>query len=379
MRNFVLALLSMICAGCSAGNRAQIDASVFERTDLIYGSELGSWPMNNDRYDGYPILRRPNLVRRAGITVVKWAVWNVFDGMEPPPGQTSPPMTRAQFDAVVDGIRDRFGALVMIKLQPSESDPPGLFCPDRWSEDRLADFNRLVVAQAGARVQLYELTNEMELDCGFGEDAGVRLARHWIAQAPMLKKHARSLGFEIYLGGPGLQSIDGTMSAPGTRSAVDFLRTVHDAYEDPSSPVYHDPDVVPSFFSFHGYADDCVDVETNGPNTTELDCVRYYGLYVDEVRLAIDRIWGPQLGPRIKIAQTEWNFGQEKSYDRSPTAVWNARAPAFYGAMLQMFRQHGVWMANQFAIGSNDGPMDMIGIDGGTRPYYDAFVAAQAR
>src|SRR3981081_4116649 len=106
------------------------DVLVDDGPQSLFGSQIGAWPMLDDRYDGHPMLNYrgscpicPQLARDAGITVVRWGIWNVFDGMTPPKGQSAPPLQRPQFDGVVDGIRNQLGAQVLLELQPGISDP----------------------------------------------------------------------------------------------------------------------------------------------------------------------------------------------------------------------------------------------------------------
>ena len=155
-----------------------------------------------------------------------------------------------------------------------------------------------------------------------------------------------------------------TVARPAVGPATDFLQTIKNEYERAGSPYFHDPDLVPTFYSFHSYGTDCA-----GNGHTTLECVGYYAAYVDRVRAEIDRIWGPTVGPQIRIADTEWNLAQDGVYGGWGTT----EAPDFYRAMLTMFRQHDVWLANQFLMASNGNAMDMITEQGQATPYYQAF------
>jgi hypothetical protein len=313
------------------------------------------------------------LAREALIPVVRWGIWNVFEGMAPPRGLSAPALPRQQFDAVIDGIRTKLGAFPLVKLPPGPGKPKGIFCPDTWGVDNLLALDKAVVQHAGRRVQLYEVANEPELACGYfhnGVAAGAQAARLWLQVAPKLKKHARALGFEIYVGGPAFTT---TRINPRDDDPLDvgmaraFHQAIRDEYERPHSPHYHDPDVIPSFYSFHAYG---TEYTANG-GTRVLDAVPRYGAYIDAVRAAIDRVWGPSLGPRIRMACTEWNYGED-----SLTGWASPDVPAYYSRFLAMLRQHGVWLANQFLMASNDNGMDMITTAGQPTPYYQAFKAA---
>lgn len=395
IRTFATAGLAMLAinlvAGCVTGRTAVtapatvtpspfVEGTAFDRPDFLYGSEIGSWPMLDDRFDGHPMLDYKGscpgcrqLARDARISVVRWGIWNVFEGMAAPSGQTAPPLPRQQFDAVVDGIRADLGAEPFIKLPPGESDPTRLFCPEVWGNDSLLALDKEVVRQAGRRVRLYEVANEPELACGYSRDwstAGAKVGHLWIAIVPELKKHARALGFEIYVGGPAFTTTnvnphDGDPLDVGMARA--FMQAIREEYGAPRSRHYHDLDLIPSFFSFHAYGTEYV---ANG-GARVLDAITRYGAYVDAVRAAIDQVWGPSLGPRIRIACTEWNYGADDF------AGWaSPDVPAYYSRFLAMLRQHGVWLANQFLLASNGNGMDMITMSGQPTPYYQAFKTA---
>jgi hypothetical protein len=222
-------------------------------------------------------------------------------------------------------------------------------------------------------VRLYELGNEPELACGYDRDwatAGVNAARLWVQVVPELRKYARSLGFELVLGGPAFTT---THLNPRNTDPLDvamartFMREVKDTYDDPKSAWYHDPDLIPSFYSFHAYGTEYL---ANG-GTRVLDVIPRVGAYLAAVRAAIDQIWGPALGPRIRIACTEWNYGGDGSADWDSPDV-----PVYYTEFLSLLRQHRVWLATQFLIASNGNGMDMITRDGQPTPYYQAFKTA---
>lgn len=357
-----------------------LDGTRFDRPEFLYGSEIGSWPMLDDRYDGHPMLDYdgscpscPQLAKDARIPVVRWGIWNVFEGMTAPRGETAPPLPRHQFDAVIDGIRAKLDAEPLIKLPPRESTPAGLFCPDTWGAVNLLALDKEVIGQAGRRVQLYEIGNEPDLACGYGPDgstAGAKMAALWVRIVPELKRHARALGFEIFVGGPAFTTthINARDDDPqDVAMARAFMQTVRDEYEAKQSPHYHDPDVIPSFYSFHAYGTEYI---ANG-GARALEAIPRYGAYVDAVRAAIDQAWGPYLGPRIRIACSEWNYSGDAFADWALPEV-----PAYYSQFLAALRQHGVWLANQFVLASNGNGMDMITMAGRPTPYYAAFKAA---
>jgi hypothetical protein len=366
-------------AAANVGGLPLLDGSLINRRDFIYGSEIGGWQMLDWRYDGHFLLNYKNscpgctkLVQEAQVPVVRWMPADVFTDQVRPNG-TRGQLPREQFDNVIDGIR-KLGAYPFLKLFPAfKGTLNGVdgrqFCTT-GSEN--LPYYKEIVRQAGSRVQLYESTNEMDWVCGYNHDnAGKATAQHWINNMPALKKHARSLGFEIFVGGPAMTNIGGlrwgdTVAKPAIRPARDFMQTIKNEYENPNSPYYHDPDLIPTFYSFHSYGTDCA-----GNGHTTLDCVAYYGAYVSAVRAEINRIWGPVIGPKIQIADTEWNLAQDAPYEGWDTA----EATAFYQAMLSMFRERNVWLANQFLMASNNNKMDMISQKGQPTPYYETFKA----
>jgi hypothetical protein len=348
---------------------------------FLFGSQLGAWPMLEERYDGHPMLNYrgscpicPQLARDAGISVVRWGIWNVLDGMTPPKGQSAPPLQRPQFDGVVDGIRNQLGAQVLLELQPGISDPTTLFCPETWGYANLLELDKQVLAQAGARVGLYELGNEPDLGCGYLQDpstAGERVAQLWIRVAPALRKYARSLGLNPRLGGPAFTTTNIRPDADDSldlATARSFLRTIKNTYDDPTSPLFQDPDLIPSFYSFHAYGSEFV---ANG-GARALDAVPRYAAYVDTIRATIDDVWGPTLGPQIRIACTEWNIADDGRL------TWDAaQVSSYYASYLAMLRAHQVWLANQFLLASNGDNLDMISASGQLTPAYTAFKSAR--
>jgi hypothetical protein len=315
----------------------------------------------------------PKLARAAQVSVVRWGIWNVFEGMPMPGGQKAPPLRRAEFDAVIDGIRGQLDAVPLIDLAPGGTNPAGLLCPEAWGLSNLVKLDQEVIRQAGRRVQLYEVANEPELACETTHDpatAGANAARLWVALAPPLRKTARALGLEIYLGGPGFTT---THVNPRDDDLADglmvhaYMQAIRDAYENPAGPGYHDPDLIPSFISFHAYGTEYL---ANG-GARPVDAIPHYAAYLIKVRATLDEVWGEIIGPRIRIACTEWNYAADDSVDWSSPDV-----PVYYGQFLNMLRNRGVWLATQFLVASNGNGMDMITLDGRPTAYYQAFKAA---
>jgi hypothetical protein len=348
-----------------------IDQAFFQRADLLYGSTLGAWTLQDGRYDGHYMLNYkescptcPDLARAAKIPVISWGVWDAFSDQVNPGGQPGT-MTVPQFNNVIDGIRNTLGAYPFVRLQPNDN--ANTFCPSRWGVDNLLAMNKEVIRTAGNRVQLYELTSEPELACGLDPSvAGTDIGQYWLQVVPQLKKYARSLGFEIYIGGPGTTTTHTNNKADTTDLQMlhDFMQTIRTEYTNPSSPYYHDPDAIPDFVSFHMYGIEYVNMM--GGEGTPLDAIPHYGVFLDSVQSMITHIWG-DVAPHMKMVVSEWNVGAEGFTFPEPLSA------TFYTQFLQMLRKHNVFMANQFLLASDNNAMDMITEAGATTPYYEAF------
>lgn len=370
---FIIALSILEQTPAHAATLSTINSSFFDRGDILYGSEIGSWKMQDNRYDGHYMINYNNscpacvqLALDAKIPVVRWAVSDTFTDQKNPARQYGS-IPRTQFDSVINGIRNTLEAYPFIKLQPISPISTNDFCPESWGTPNLLEFDKSIIKQAGNKVQLYEIANEMEHDCGYSlAETGTKAGQYWVQVAPKLKKYARSLGFEIYIGGAAFQTANinaGTDSADA-KKFQDFLQVIKTEYDNPSSPYYHDADLIPSFVSFHVYGIEYVNIV--GGSSTPLDGITHYGDLIDSIQTNIDFIWG-SLGSSIKMVCSEWNVGAETYAFPDPLSA------NFYTQFLQMLRSHGVVMANQFLMASNNNKMDMITQSGSSTPYYDAF------
>ncbi|MDQ3895749.1 MAG: Ig-like domain-containing protein [Actinomycetota bacterium] len=351
-------------------------ADLLSRTDLIYGSEIGAWKTTGAPATD-PSTGIPALVQAAKIPVVRYSVYDVFTDMRDPLGNPGT-QSRANFDTALNSIRGNLNAEVMIKLLPISNDVIGtkngsIYCPPLGNLTQNLEYYKAVVAQAGSRVRIYESSNEMEYDCaaawGFASagSPGVSrtLGQHFAQNMPALKKYARSLGFDIvtvgYIGTPGGFGWGDSIANPRISTAVEFLTATHDAYVASG----YDPDYIPDAISIHAYPFS----PDFGYNASLSDIISYYESWQAKVRAQINSIWGPTIGPSIRMAVSEWNAG-EKSW----TGFSDQRVVDFYNAWLAMLRRGNYWLANQFAIGSNGTePYDMIKATGATTPYYYAF------
>jgi hypothetical protein len=354
-------------------------ADLRNRTNLIYGTEIGAWQTTGAPATN-PATGIPALVKAAKVPVVRFGVYDVFTDMTDPKGNPGT-QTRANFDAALNSIRGNLNAEVMLKLLPISRDVIGtksgsIYCPPVSNLTQNLEYYKALVAQAMSRVRIYESTNEMEYACsalwGFSSAGapGVSklLGQHFAQNMPALKKYARSLGFDIltvgYIGTPGGFGWGDTVANPRVATATEFLTAAHDAYVASG----YDPDYVPDAISIHAYP-----YSPDFGFTTPLsDIVSYYESWQTKVRDQINAIWGPTIGPSIKMAVTEWNAGS-----KDWTGFGDSRVVDFYNTWLAMLRRDGYWLANQFAIASNaTEPYDMIRTTGATTPFYDAFKAA---
>ena len=361
-------------------------SDLLSRTDLIYGSEIGAW-----RTTGAPATDLsgpiPSLVKAAKVPLIRYSVYDVFSDMADPAGNPGT-QSRANFDTALNSIRSNLNAEVMLKLLPISNDVIGtkngsLYCPPLNNLARNLAYYQAVMAQAGARVRIYESSNEMEYDCsklwGFASagSPGVSqaLGQHFAQNMPALKKYARSLGFEIatvgYIGTPGGFGWGDSIANPRVSTAVEFLNAVHDAYVASG----YDPDYIPNAISVHAYpysGDFCGSTPLASCSVSVSDIIAYYEAWQARVRDQINAIWGPTIGSTIKIAMSEWNAG----YKDWP-GFSDSRVVDFYSAWLAMLKRDNYWLANQFAIASNGAePYDIIKETGATAPFYNVFKAA---
>lgn len=350
--------------------------ALLERRDLIYGTEIGAW-----KTDGRPAVDPasgiPALVQAAKIPVVRFAMFDVFSDQKDPLGNAGT-QSRTAFNAALDGIRGNLKAEVFFKLLPIAPDVIGtkngtIYCPRLDDLTSNLEYYKAVLREAGSRVTIYESSNEMEYTCaklwGFSSAgaAGVStvLGKHFAQNMPALRKYARSLGFDIvtvgYVGTPGGFGWGDTITKPRIRTATEFLTATHDAYVAAGK----DPDYVPDAISVHAYPyspDFGYDAQLG-------DIIAYYEAWAKGVRAESTRIWGPEIGPKIKLVVSEWNAGNS-----GWSGFADGRAGQFYKAWLEMLRRNDFWMANQFLIASHSSsPYDMIRTNAATTSYYDVF------
>lgn len=309
---------------------------IFRRTDLIYGTEIGSWIFMEQDYDRHPLIQDlacQRLAQAARISVVRWMPRQPFEDM-------GGNLSNQAFNNVIDGIR-RIGALPLIKFRLDMSNPCASPIDLAWMME--------IVRRAGDRVILYDFGNEPNYYCRWSAD---QYTQEWIRAVPQLKRYARSLGFEIHIGGP-------VWSNPDLRAIQTFLQGVKVEYARSG-----EDDLIPSFVSFHTYASH----NRNDTDEEILSRIPKYGEFIGVLREESRRIFGFEL----PVADTEWNFTTDATDPRAQNAAFMR---AFTQGMLREFREHGAWLANQFtfASGTGGGQLDMVSLECQPRPMYTAF------
>jgi hypothetical protein len=213
-------------------------------------------------------------------------------------------------------------------------------------------------------VQLYEFGNEPD---NYQKWSATTYAGHWKEVVPALKKQARSLGFEIYVGGPAIAN-----SYPKN---VAYIQTLLDE----TAAEYRktgDRDIVPDFVSSHTYLTEKENA-TNGSMQARIDA---WGVFYQNVQAAIDTAYkglhdssGAPLAPQIKIADSEFNWTINHQGTRADDQAY---ADDYVKAMYRMFRQQKIWLACIFTIASHRGEaLDLLKADGTPKPLYNAYQA----
>jgi len=332
-----------------------LDRSVFSRTDLIHGAEIGAWDMDGGTAINNPTARK-NIVA-ARIRVIRWGNWAKFDDLIQ--GGSRPRQSLAQFNNAVDGIR-KLGAIPFIKLPPIWT-RQGDGAEDYWNLEWL----KKIVRNAGNRVQLYEFGNEPDWYQHWDAET---YSRHWNEVVPPLKQYARNLGFEIYVGGPAIAN-----SYPGNVEYLEtFLHETATMYQTSGNRDY-----VPDFVSSHTYLTE----EENATTRSMQERIDAWAQFYRDVQAAIDTAYGglndpagAPLAPQIKIADSEFNWTINKKNTRADNQKY---ADHYIQAMYKMFRQQKIWLAAIFTIASHHGDaLDLLNADGTPKPLYNAYKAA---
>lgn len=326
--------------------------TIFTDQSLIYGSHIGAWDL-----DGGTAVNNPTAaanVTAAKIRVIKWQMWK-------PPCElrATDCQSTEQFNAAIDGIRS-LGAEPLIGLPPIW-DRQCAGAADAWSYA----WQQWVVRTAGSRVKLYEMANEPDNYCGMtGQQYHDEL---WVA-VPPLKAYARTLGVEIFVGGPGWAKSDAT-SATDVKA---WLTATRNDYLTHSQ----DRDWVPDFISTHTYL---LTPSENDSQTHAQARIDSWGAFYDDLRSFMDTTFagltdrGYPIAEELKLADTEWNDTIDNSWPGNEDRAWT---DFYISAMFMMLRNHELWLSNQSTIASHSGgALDLLRTDGTPKPEYDSYRA----
>ena len=329
--------------------------ALFDRTDLIYGSQIGAW-----QEDGGDISDQSSpgfaSARAMAIRDIRWQMWRTPAELRPG-GQST-----KDFSTGIGTIR-ALGALPLIGLPPvwDQQFPGG---SDPWS----FEWQQWVVrtACAGGAV-LFEVGNEPD---NYGHLSPDRYFDTLWTGAPRLKRHARALGYEIFIGGPAWSN----WYAWNVGEVEQWLGRCKDAYVSSG----YDRDWLPDFVSAHTYLTD----QESQSFTNIQSAVDGWGARYDDLRMWINDTFtgctdrGYPVARQIKLADTEWGDWYD-GYTGS-----REFCEYFVGAMFAMMRapapdgSQRVWLASQFTLNSHDGgPLDMLHNDGSYKPLGLAFKA----
>lgn len=320
--------------------------AVFNRTDLIYGSQIGAWDTNGGAVASNPLAF--SNARRADIRVVRF---QMFDR----PAELGGTESTATFDSALATIH-HLGAIPLIDLPPNSGRqlPGG---PEPWSYQ----WQQWVVQHAVAKgAVLFEMANEPDNLLNGGLTAAQYFYRYWV-DVPRLKAYARSLGYTIYIGGPAWAGW-----YPDDLAQIEtFLRLCKRAYYAHGD----NRDWIPDFVSVHLYG--------GGPSTGGQAQINRWGHLFDRLRVWMDA--NMPYGRQIKLVNSEYNY----AIQAQEGTTWQDQAAmtAYYNAMFAMARAKApdgsqrLWMMNQFCIDSGNSGLDLLNPDGTVRPAYIAFKA----
>jgi hypothetical protein len=141
----------------------------------------------------------------------------------------------------------------------------------------------------------------------------------------------------------------------------------------------NDPDYIPDAESIHAYP-----YPMDFPNASN-DCVyQYFKLFAQQWRQELVKIWGPEIGNRIRLSISEWEAGTLSwSGWRTSSAV-----QAFYDGWFRYVLQGQAladgsvgtterwWNAILFDAATDNDYYDFIKADGTVHPWYHTFKAA---
>ncbi|NEA34196.1 hypothetical protein [Streptomyces sp. SID13031] len=325
---------------------------LFAAQNLVYGSHIGAWELDGGAAISNPVAAAN--VTAAKIRVIKWQMWK-------PPCELRPTdcQTEAQFNAAIDGIRS-LGAEPLVGLPPIW-DQQCTGAPDAWSRA----WQDWIIRTAGNRVRLYELGNEPDHYCGM---TGQRYYDELWVHAPTLKAYARTLGHEIFIGGPGWSSSEASSLAE-LKVWLGLAKAGYLAHAQ-------NRDWLPDFISTHTYLITPTENDTQAHAQARIDA---WGTFYADLQAYVDATFagltdqGYPIADQLKLADSEWNDTIELSWPGNENQAWT---DFYVPAMFTMLRGHDIWLANQSTIASHTGQaLDLLKIDGTPKPLYNSYRA----
>jgi hypothetical protein len=363
--------------------------SLLDRTDLIYGSEIGSW----DKVGGPAVSPAVSAdVTGADVRVIRYAVSDCFANMTCGLDNHTGTIHRADFDTVVHAVQND-GAVLWLKMVPIASDTinginGSVFCPP-WTGDASGNLPMYKAVVAEVRTAGYagplviESNNEMEYACWkFWQSQGApitgagsvgvskRIGEHYAATMPALKTYAETLGFSQVVvggyigvgGGPQWgQSCTADATKPfgyacgyQSRWVTEFNTAVHSAYVAAGN----DPAYIPDFEAIHSYGHSPDFSSAAGYEFDDNICFAYYRNWLTQTHAVIGSVWGAN---DVKLSLSEWNAGSSNSSGTWSGWTTAGRPEQFYAGWYQMLRGDGntgpdgtaYWNSNLFLIAGN--------------------------
>jgi hypothetical protein len=187
----------------------------------------------------------------------------------------------------------------------------------------------------------------------------------WV-NVPPLKAYARTLGLQIFVGGPGWAKSD----ADTMVHIRAWLTATKNDYVSHSL----DRDWIPDFVSTHTYLLTPSENDTQAHAHARIDS---WGAFYDNLESLIGTTFagltdqGFPIADQVKLADTEWNDTIVNAWPGNNNRAWT---DFYMSAMFRMLRNHGLWMSNQSTIVSHAGSaMDLLRADGSPKPAYDSY------
>jgi hypothetical protein len=189
----------------------------------------------------------------------------------------------------------------------------------------------------------------------------------WV-NVPVLKAYARTLGHEIYIGGPGWSNSD---TADLAELKVWLAATKADYLSHAQNR-----DWLPDFISTHTYLVTPTENDTQAHAQARIDA---WGTFYDNLQAYVNSTFagltdeGYPIADELKLADSEWNDTIELTWPGNDDQAWT---DFYVHSMFTMLRTHNVWLANQSTISSHTGQaLDLLNVDGTAKPLYNSYKA----